>query len=351
MVVWVELPGGFVVGATVTRPAEQDGALGRALGEAMARPLAGPARRPSRIRVADASMAAEAKAIVGNGIPIEIGPTPELDEVRDSFFEDFTTTAKRGADPDPGFEETSYLEAGRVPPGAVADLFLAANILRLTAPWQIVDDQQVLRVDIADLDLQGACVSIIGALGQNLGLLIFPSLGGFQRFLEAASGPGSKPGRMDLGTSWLSMELVPEHQLSALQLREVAEHGWTAGAGSIYPLVEHHDRDGLLRPLSERDVRIASACATTVPTFVLRNIRAFEVGAIEPVCMSIESRGGTLVRLTHPYEALPLFDIEDDPRAAAATRTRPTRRRNDPCHCGSGKKYKACHLAEDSRTR
>jgi hypothetical protein len=28
----------------------------------------------------------------------------------------------------------------------------------------------------------------------------------------------------------------------------------------------------------------------------------------------------------------------------------PTKRelgRNDPCHCGSGKKYKACHLAKD----
>ena len=25
--------------------------------------------------------------------------------------------------------------------------------------------------------------------------------------------------------------------------------------------------------------------------------------------------------------------------------------RNDPCHCGSGKKYKKCHLAEDQGTR
>lgn len=24
--------------------------------------------------------------------------------------------------------------------------------------------------------------------------------------------------------------------------------------------------------------------------------------------------------------------------------------RNDPCHCGSGKKYKACHLAADEAT-
>ena len=31
----------------------------------------------------------------------------------------------------------------------------------------------------------------------------------------------------------------------------------------------------------------------------------------------------------------------------------PTRRelgRNDPCHCGSGKKYKQCHLVKDEET-
>jgi hypothetical protein len=27
--------------------------------------------------------------------------------------------------------------------------------------------------------------------------------------------------------------------------------------------------------------------------------------------------------------------------------TRPTLGRNDPCHCGSGRKYKACHLDKD----
>ncbi|MCE5218731.1 SEC-C domain-containing protein [bacterium] len=25
--------------------------------------------------------------------------------------------------------------------------------------------------------------------------------------------------------------------------------------------------------------------------------------------------------------------------------------RNDPCYCGSGKKYKACHMASDQRKR
>ena len=42
-----------------------------------------------------------------------------------------------------------------------------------------------------------------------------------------------------------------------------------------------------------------------------------------------------------------LFDIGADPRSASvAPRTSPLGR-NDPCRCGSGKKYKSCHLDED----
>ena len=38
-------------------------------------------------------------------------------------------------------------------------------------------------------------------------------------------------------------------------------------------------------------------------------------------------------------------------RPAPADVDRSTLRRNDPCWCGSGKKYKKCHLAKDSAER
>jgi hypothetical protein len=34
-------------------------------------------------------------------------------------------------------------------------------------------------------------------------------------------------------------------------------------------------------------------------------------------------------------------------RAASSKMASPKRGRNDPCHCGSGRKYKKCHLATD----
>ena len=35
------------------------------------------------------------------------------------------------------------------------------------------------------------------------------------------------------------------------------------------------------------------------------------------------------------------------PKIETYRRDKPKVGRNDPCYCGSGKKYKACHLAED----
>ena len=40
------------------------------------------------------------------------------------------------------------------------------------APWQHVYDEQFIEVDIPDLDVHGACISIIGALEENFGFLL-----------------------------------------------------------------------------------------------------------------------------------------------------------------------------------
>jgi hypothetical protein len=44
-----------------------------------------------------------------------------------------------------------------------------------------------------------------------------------------------------------------------------------------------------------------------------------------------------------------LFGAETKPEQPAAPRDLPGR--NDPCWCGSGKKYKACHAQQDTQLR
>jgi hypothetical protein len=348
LVAWIEVPEGFVVGHEVSLPGEESGVLGRTLTEAMRHPLIGPARRPSAIRVADAELATEVRSAVGDLIPVTIAATPELDQLADTMFESMRSGTGPGTDDADAAEETaSYFENGRVSTEAVADLFAAAELLHRVAPWETADDQQVLRLDIPHLEVEGACVSIIGALGDSLGLLIFPSLAGFEAFLEVASNARPDSPRLDLGTSWLAFNLVPGKDLPAAVRREVAKHRWPVADEMSYPQVQHVDRDGLLRPLRERDVRIASACATSLCAFFVRNRGAFETEDCEPISQSFSNDEDRIVRFTLPYEAFDLFDVDaDSPELPFVSEgSRPGR--NDPCHCGSGKKYKKCHLGDD----
>jgi hypothetical protein len=338
LVVWMELPGGLVLAQDVHAPEDSQGALGRVLRAALERPLVGPPRRPAGIRVADASLAEEVRAVVGGAIRVEIAATPELDEFLDVLVDSLPAGAREQ-------EEASYLESGRVPATAVEQLFRSADLLYRLAPWKTATDDQVLRIDIPSLGVRGACVSIIGNLGESLGLLLFPSLAGYHAFADVAEGLRPDRGRLDFGTSVLCLNFDRGAEIPASMRREVAAHGWPVANANAYPLVEHRDRDGACRPLVERDVRIASACALSLVSFFARRGHVFEAVDPEPVSESYTDDDGLTVRFTFPYQACALFEDEEAPARARVVG------RNDPCPCGSGKKYKKCHLAPDEAER
>lgn len=122
-----------------------------------------------------------------------------------------------------------------MPPAAVEGLFGAADALNAVDPRSVVGDQRALRLDIPELGVEGACVSIIGALGENLGALIVPPLAGHEASRKAATRPRRKSSRIDLGTSWLSLSRVPQVELPEGCRREIIEHGWTASDTNRFP--------------------------------------------------------------------------------------------------------------------
>lgn len=336
MILWLELPDWIVLGVELVAQ-RAPGALREALLRVMARPMVGPPRRPARIRVADEASAAELRPAVP-GISVRVAATPELATLVHELAE--FLPSEEGA--------ASYLEEGRIAPEAVRRLFAAAESLYRLAPWRIASEEQLLRLDIPELGLVGACVSIIGELGESRGFLIFPSLDGFDAFAQAAEAPQGSP--LDLGTTVRSLTFEPATELPPRMRSEAESHGWPVAAKRAYPLIEHRDRDGLPRPLGEEDVRITAACASALTRFVDRHRALFKKDFPRPVSETSIEETGLSVRLTAPYEE-DLDRTESGAPAGVPVRAPAKVARNAPCPCGSGAKYKKCCLPKDEAQR
>ncbi|MEJ2726385.1 MAG: hypothetical protein P8175_17440 [Deltaproteobacteria bacterium] len=299
IILWLELPENFVVFSRALDPAEPHYSLGKSLLEAMNAPMIGPARKPARIRVCDAQLAAELGDAAGS-IEVVVGPTPELDKLLRFLAESM-----------PGQKKPSYFEDGRVSPEAVGKLFRSAGMLYKIAPWKAVSDTEVFRLDIPDFEVKGACLSIIGSLGESLGFVIFPSLEGFERFVSIGEKGLPPEGPVDLGTSTLSLNFEKGADVPASMRREVAENGWPVADAKAYPWVQLRDRDGVPRPITERDVRIAAACALSLTSFFIKHGSLFEREVFPPVCESYFDENDLEVRFTMPYQAGDLFELND----------------------------------------
>jgi len=299
----MELPSKVILLMSVQDPNASELPFADTLRQAMEAPAIGPPRRPQRVRVADAGLAEEITSAFPD-MKVDKAPTPELDQVLRQFAE---STQGQGT------VKPSYFEGGRVSEEVVEDLFQAARILHTVAPWKSAGDGLPIRLDIPSLDVNGACISIIGALGESLGILIFPSLKKYGVFLNAAKVPHRKGTPFDLGTSFLSLNFERGADLPEQMRREAMEYGWEVSGPDAYPRVEHRDRDAHPRPLTERDVRIASTCARSLATFFIKNGEAIGKEEFESICESFIDEADTEVRFTVPYEAGPLFDVNQPP--------------------------------------
>ena len=335
LIVWIDLPSGLVVGHHLQDP-KTPVEFGATLTAAIERPLVGPPRRPARIRVATSGLAESVRRAVASDIEIVVAPTPELDEVLE---------AMKHAPPTDDAPDESYLEEGRVSAETIADLFRAAERVYRMAPWKTMDEQQLVRVDVPGFGVSGACLSVIGGAGESFGLILFPSLEAFEGFASTVQTPGAR--QFDLGTTVLSLNFERAADLPESMRREIGQHGWSVAGARAYPMVVQRDRDGVPRPLSERDVKLTTALATAFGSLFLKNKGVFQSDDGVPISDSSSDEGDVTVRLTYPYEAFDLFEPDTDEPVPALANTRPQVARNAACPCGSGRKYKKCHLPID----
>ncbi len=310
IVICYETESDLVVGQTLVMPDELTGACARVLSSACAAPSAGAPRTPARVWVESVEIAEELSSIKGLRAEVVVGEVPEIDGVMDSLRASLAGSG-RASDEGPG-----YLQDGGLSRETVGALFEAARALYAVAPWKDCNEC-LARIDIPELDVAGACLVVIGALGDVFGFLLFPSADAHEQFIEATA--RTRRGGPDrFGTPFTSLTFVCAADLPSRHRREAMRERWPVASSEAYPLPERLDSDGLRRSLTERDMKVLGAVTSALCAFAVRHPRSLTDPDSAPVRETSSGRDNIAVRITVPYEAYELFEAK--PTGAAGKR-------------------------------
>ena len=261
LVIWLDVTNDLIVGSEAFKPGEPLSVEAELLATAMKRPMAGKPRSPSSIRVADSALAALLRGRLDPDVRIDVAETPELDRVIELMAASLTRDE----------QDASYLEDGKITSDTMRRFFAAAAKLWKMAPWKNVHDSQLLRLDCPALEARNKVVSIIGNLGESFGVLVFDSLDGFEAMAgySDAHMAGKQP--INLGTRVFSINFERGADIPKAMRREIDRHGWRVPDANSYPRIQWIDPDRMVRPLTERDVVFATACAEGITEFFARH--------------------------------------------------------------------------------
>lgn len=248
VLVWTG-PSGAVLGHLMGKPGALATLACESLRSTITKPLVGQPHAPDRVRVASPELA-EALRAGSSQIEIVCAPTPEIDK--------FAEAMRKGMSAPPEIEQ-SYLSP-TIPPSAIAAFFRAAAALFRAKPWQIVpSDQDLFSVTIESLGLSNAALSVIGQMGQSLGLIVFSGIDDFEAYLDAVY--SMEHGGAPSAPPHFSLNFERGAELSAALHEEIAAHGWEVAGAEAHPWLAAWDADLVSRPAAAREVTIAEAIA------------------------------------------------------------------------------------------
>jgi hypothetical protein len=227
--------------------------------------------------------------------------------------------------------------AGKPPPDALIRLFESCAAFLEARPWERVDSDTphptTVTVDGRQLARE---VSILGGGGEEYGVAIYDQPGSIQRVLAAMDAGRPEDGRQ---VDSLSVTLDEEPAWAAEALADAF------GLDRV-PFVVRLRR-GRPSPASTEELLQLDAVLDAV-------VKLTSGGAQAEAEASAQWRGLRVTARVGPGQELALPDMEElaepmlvpEPRSGELGERVP---RNAPCPCGSGRKYKKCHLAEDQR--
>jgi len=310
---WIEV-GGPIVGMKMEPPGARFAPTVALLRSSMEKPLDGPPRRPARVRVAEPELAQALRAELGSEIDVVLAPTREFDDVLDSLREFF------GRDPDGA---PAWFEGEGASGSRIAAFFHATAKLYRSAPWNIVpSNDDLLTVDIEALAVRGQVVSIIGKLGESLGIIVFHSRSDFEQYLAEAEHSQRTRGIAEL-PHHLSLTFEPSAEVPEGMRATVAENGWEIASNDAYP-VAFALRGLVPQDLSAKDLALLEALSSALADLVSADPgfgRALEEGlgldrvfAVDAAGQRVEVRLRVSARPRPGKDATGAFDIRGEKR-------------------------------------
>lgn len=306
IVLWLDATNDLIVGSELGKPGQPVDVIVDVLLAAIKKPMAGPPRTPSSVRVADPALAELLRSRLGSDVEIRVAPAPELDRVMALMTASFTRDD----------QAASYLEDGNVSAQTIGRFFKAAAKLWRVAPWKVVNDSQLLQLDCPELEARNKCISIIGNLGESYGILVFDSVGDYCVMAERGEAFAAGNPLEDLGTHLFSINFDRGSDIPKAMRREVAQYGWEVSDANAYPRVQWADPDKMLRPLVERDLVFATACAEAVADFFTAHSDEIEAGELKSARERVflgDLPGQPTVELNAPHPDTERLSESDEP--------------------------------------
>jgi hypothetical protein len=295
LLVWMEVRSELVVGQHLTLAETVQANLGSLLVSSIEAPLIGLPRRPSHVRVASSQEAESVRAALPD-MEVTVAPIPEIDQLVDMMAASFA--AQSSGDP---WDYLSLLDAT---PAVVRSLFDASADLWTAPPWRAASDWAVLRIDAPSIGISGACLSIIGALGEDFGFVLFPSSEDFLEYLEHAQEASQfEPGaEADIGSSFISLNFERGADLPKPARRKIARHHLEVAAPDAYPMVMSVTRNGEQLAPGAQDLIVLTACARGLAAFHAQHHELFFEHQATPATLELTTEEGVELHVSGPHD-------------------------------------------------
>jgi hypothetical protein len=271
-IVWVDGSQGVVRAMDVVGAEAGPEAIVRTLLRAMEYPQ-GPVKpgRPQKIVVRDREIQFYLRGILQDlGIAIEYVPTlPLIDEL---FRE---------------FEEDHNSQPPNLPPQYASQLTEVAEEIWRNAPWELLEEHQIISVEINKWDINTLYISILGMLGKEYGILLYRSLDSLKQF-RASVLQQQESSLEELEESFLKQDclfitfertedLFEEYDDEDLDFTDLSLSEVEPNFGNIHPL------EGLRASLFEEEALTVFVALTALNRFLRQHRRRLSIDDIPKI--------------------------------------------------------------------